>query len=59
MAEFCVDCWNEFCGTDLPACKFVLTREDELCEGCGEFKRTVIKEKNSCFVEIIKFFFSK
>lgn len=41
MADFCVDCWNKIHGLKTPACGYVLSREEELCEECGEMKRMV------------------
>lgn len=41
MAEFCIDCWNKLCETNDPAKKFIFSRELELCEECGEMKRTI------------------
>ncbi len=49
MAEFCYECWNELNETDLPQSKYVLSKDLWLCEGCGEYKRVVIREKKSFF----------
>lgn len=45
MAEFCLECWNKMNNTNYPAKKFILTEENDLCEGCGELKKVVIMEK--------------
>lgn len=45
MAEFCVDCWNKIAGTNLPANKYILSKELDLCEECGRYRRVVIMEK--------------
>ena len=49
MAEFCLDCYNKYCLPEgyKPRTKkqVVLDRELDLCEGCGEMKRTVICER--------------
>ena len=49
MAEFCLECYNKYClpGGYKPRTKkqVVLGRELDLCEGCGEMKRTVICER--------------
>ena len=42
VAEFCVDCWNELNNTNDPAEAYALSWGLELCEGCGEWKRTVV-----------------
>ena len=58
MAEFCLDCYNEIC---LPEgypkrskSQVVLDRKLDLCEGCGEMKRTVIREKRSLFEDLFR-----
>lgn len=35
MAEFCIDCWNNLNGKKGSPLKYVLSKEVELCEGCG------------------------
>ncbi len=40
MAEFCLDCWNEMNGTHYTPEQVVL--EEDLCEGCGEWKPVVV-----------------
>ena len=42
MAEFCLECWNKIMGTQDTECKFVMTRDLELCEECGEWKRVIV-----------------
>lgn len=45
MAEFCLECWNKMNGTDDPKWKYVLSWERDLCEGCGQWKRVVVCER--------------
>lgn len=45
MAEFCLDCWNKLNGGDLTERDVVLSREYDLCEGCGELCRVVEGER--------------
>lgn len=51
MAEFCLECYNKYClpkGYEPRTKKqVVLDRHLDLCEGCGEMKRTVICERRS------------
>ncbi len=42
MAEFCPDCWNKLNGWKLTEDDYVLSRDLELCEGCGKWKRVVV-----------------
>ncbi len=45
MAEFCLECLNELMETEYPANKFIMSKDTELCEGCGQYKRIVIVER--------------
>ena len=45
MAEFCLDCLRKLDGVNYQREEFVLSRELELCEGCGQWKRVVIAER--------------
>lgn len=42
MAEFCIDCWNKLSQTADLESKYVLSRDLELCEECGEMKRVIV-----------------
>ena len=44
MAEFCSDCQKRMHPDQTPAWGYRLTREKELCEGCGEYKRIVLDD---------------
>ena len=44
-AEFCLDCWNEMNGTHYTPEQVVL--EEDLCEGCGEWKPVVVGLRGS------------
>lgn len=41
MADFCIDCWNKLNSTDYPPSKFILSKDLDLCEGCGKYKRVI------------------
>lgn len=41
MADFCIDCWNKLNNTYYPPSKFILSKDLDLCEGCGEYKRVI------------------
>ena len=47
MAEICLDCWNKLNGENCDEWDYVLSRDLELCEECGEWKRVIIKERFS------------
>jgi len=45
MAEFCLDCWNELMETDDPPEKYVISKDLDLCEDCGELKHVIVRVK--------------
>ena len=45
MAEFCLECWNKLNKTNDSKRKYVFSRELEICEGCGEWKKVIIAER--------------
>ena len=45
MAEFCLDCWNKRMNTNDTAKKYIISRELDLCEDCGEWKPVIIRVK--------------
>lgn len=50
MAEFCLDCWNKLMGTNDPPRKYVISKELDLCEACGEWKPVIIRKKRGYIV---------
>lgn len=58
MAEFCLDCWNRINGTNDPPDQYVISKDLELCEGCGMWKHVIITERDvyrPCFVRFPAF----
>ena len=50
MAEFCVDCWNKIMDTSDPKKKFILSRELDLCEECGNYRQVIVAiKKDICW----------
>lgn len=47
MAEFCLKCWNEMNETKDDESKFVLSKELDFCEGCGEWKHVIVREREN------------
>ncbi len=47
MAEFCLDCWNRINKTNDPPRKYVISKEPELCEGCGTYKAVILFRRRS------------
>ncbi len=44
MAEYCVDCWNKINNENRSKGEYITSVECNLCEGCGEYKHTIIKK---------------
>lgn len=42
MAEFCLECFNEFFNKELTRKDVSLSLFKELCEGCEQYKRVVV-----------------
>ena len=45
MAEFCLTCWNNMHNTSLKEKDFVISKELDLCEGCGKMKFVIVGTK--------------
>lgn len=45
MSEICLDCLNKISGKNDGKMKYILSRDLDLCEECGELKRVVIVER--------------
>ena len=45
MEEFCLKCWNRINGTNDGKMKYVLSKDLDLCEGCGELKPVIVAER--------------
>ena len=50
MAEFCEECWKKINYIKDDSIRFVLSKELDLCEECGEYKRVVVKVRRSTFL---------
>lgn len=59
MAEFCLACWNELNETEDPPQRYVFSEELQLCEGCGEWKHTIVMKRKRYPIAKLKAFFSK
>lgn len=45
MAEFCLWCWNRINGTEDNERKYILSKDLDLCEDCGEWKHVIVAER--------------
>ena len=45
MAEFCLDCWNKLNESNFTEKEYVISREPDLCEECGQWKPVIIRAR--------------
>ena len=56
MAEFCLDCWNKLNKTQFTEKAYVLSRELDLCEECGEWKPVIVRVRRFPALYVIRTF---
>lgn len=49
MSEICLKCLNELLGTNYSKRKFIISKDLDLCEECGEWKNIVVARKKGYF----------
>lgn len=49
MAEFCLECWKRMNRDKDDKRKYILSKDLDLCEGCGEWKSVIIAEYESYY----------
>ena len=54
MVEFCYECYKKYFDKNAKKENLVIGDYLDLCEGCAEYKQTVIKEKRSSILDIFK-----
>lgn len=53
MAEICLNCWNKMNNTNHKESRYIISKELDLCECCGEWTKVIICErKHSCFYNL-------
>lgn len=55
MAEFCLDCWNKITGKNDPASKYIISKDLDLCEECGNITNVIIMERKSYYLRKFRF----
>ena len=45
MAEFCIACWNRISKTNAEEKMYILSRDLDLYEGCGQWKPVIIRQR--------------
>ena len=56
MAEICLDCWNKINESKDDEKKYILSKEVDLCEECGEWKPVIIMERRAYYMRKFSFF---
>lgn len=56
MAEFCLDCRNKINGTKDRERKYILSKNLDLFEGCGEWKSVIIMKRRACYMHKLRYF---
>lgn len=56
MAEFCLKCWNKLNERNDSAKKYIMSKDFDLCEGCGECKRVIIAERKVYYYYKLRYF---
>ena len=46
MAEFCLKCWNKINNSNDSEEIYIISKDLDLCEGCGKWKRVIVKRKS-------------
>lgn len=62
MAEFCLECFNKVFETNEKESAYILSKDLDLCDYCGEFKRVVVRKRTMMEVlnyNLITRFFKK
>ena len=57
MAEYCKECFYKY-NPECAGIPLEMSREKDLCEGCGEWKRVVIGYRTGLFADLIGAFIS-
>ncbi len=45
MAEFCLDCWNRLNHSQDTEWDWIISKELDLCEGCGQWKHVLVRPR--------------
>ena len=55
MSEICLDCWNKTNNRNDNPKKFIISKELDLCEECGEYKHVIISYRKPFYIRIFLF----
>ena len=54
MAEICFECLNKVLGENAPRCKYIISKDLDLCEECGRIKHVVEVERFAYYKNLFK-----
>ena len=57
MSEICLDCWNKKSNKKHSPKEFIISKELDLCEECGEYKPVIIAFREPFYIRIFFIFF--
>ena len=49
MAEICLECWRKINGDKIKHRKYILSKDLDLCDECGEWKHVIIMSRNAYY----------
>ena len=55
MAEFCLTCWNKTQNIPLQEKNVVISKELDLCEGCGKMKQVIVCTKKGWLIRYVRY----
>lgn len=56
MSEICLDCWNNMNESKDNEKKYILSRDLDLCEGCGEWIPVIIMERKVYYIHKFRYY---
>ena len=58
VAELCLECLNKLTGRNEKKSTYILSKDLDLCDNCGEWKRVVVMTKRAYYKRKYKWIFS-
>ena len=49
MAEFCLKCWNEINETNDKPSKYIISKDLDYCEGCGQWTNVIVAYRKNYY----------
>ena len=55
MAEICLKCWNKLNESNYPKIKYIISKNFDLCEECGEWTHIIEMERRTYYLRKFRF----